>query len=302
MADIQGSTTPSDGSIKIEAESNFLGKKPEPASSDDILYNDFFQESSNGEVIVWSKASRSSLEILVSVMQYLTIFVVIVWIFWWIHVFIRSSDNTSLLENYSFLCPYLNYDIVIDSSEKWCKNTTIINKEYAEKKTFLENNIIEKLTEFIPIKVSSSILDASPERKFVIATYDTKPNINKVIGAFEDIKYLSKSVSLSPSDPNNISCTGLSIKDGVNLSTQCTILGWAIWDDDANGQLGSSRIEALRFIWNISNTYKSSLILNNMQTTLSIEKLSTKESLSTWFSTKTVVPIQVKYIPLVQKL
>lgn len=99
-------------------------------------------------------------------MQYITIFIVLVWIFWAAHVFVRSIDNASFLENYPFLCPYLNYDLINDANEKWCKNVGAINKEYTEKKWTLENNIIAALTEYIPIKVSSSILDASPEKVY----------------------------------------------------------------------------------------------------------------------------------------
>lgn len=297
MAETQDPNAPASANVTIESGSNFLGKKPEPATSDDILYNDFFQESSNGEVMIGSKITRSSLEVLVSIVQYITIFIVVLWIFWWIHVFIRTSESTSFLENYSFLCPYLNYDIKNPASERWCKNITAINKEYTEKKTILENNIITSLTEFIPIKVSSSILDASPERKFVIETYDNKPDITKVIKAFEDVKSESQSIL-----GENITCNGLVIRNWFYLSTQCIIYGWEIGDTDSNGQIWSARIEALQFIDKIANTSKSSLVFENRPITLSIETLSTKEAQAKWFSTRTTIPVQVQYIPLTKKL
>lgn len=289
-------TTPENSNITIESGSNFLGKKPEPANTEDILYNDFFQESSNGEVMIGSKVTRSSLEVLVSIAQYITIFVVLIWIFWAAHVFVRSIDNASFLENYPFLCPYLNYDLINDANEKWCKNVGAINKEYTEKKSTLENNIIAALTEYIPIKVSASILDASPEKKFIITTYDNKPNITKVIEALQKVIDESQYVLW-----DNISCNGISIRNGYQLSTQCTILGWDIGNSDINGQIGSSRIEALKFIDKLSNTSKYSLILENRPTSLTYEKLAQKEAEKLGFSTRTIVPVQVTYVPLIQK-
>ncbi len=94
-----------------------------------------------------------------------------------------------------------------------------IGKEYADKQTILQENIIEGLTEYIPIKVSASILDASPEKKFIIDTYDTKPHVNEVLEAFGRVKLASQSVS------GNIECTGLTVTNGNSLSTQCTIYG-----------------------------------------------------------------------------
>lgn len=296
MAENKEATTPGDVNVTIESGSNFLGKKPEPANSEDILYNDFFQESSNGEVMIGSKVTRSSLEVIVSIMQYITIFVVTLWAFGWAHVFIRSIENASFLENYSFLCPYLNYDLINNANEKWCKNVATINKEYTEKKVTLENNIITALTEYIPIKVSASILDASPEKKFILATFDNKPNINKVIEAFDKVISDSQYILW-----DNISCNGISIKNGYNLSTLCTIYWGDVGNADINWQIGSSRIETLKFIDKIANTAKSSLILENRPTNLSYEKLPVKESEKLWFSTRTLVPIQVKYVPLIQK-
>ncbi len=60
---------------------NFLdapGVASEAIKAKDVLYNDFFQENSNGELTIGSKKERSGLEIVVSVMQYITIFVVTV--------------------------------------------------------------------------------------------------------------------------------------------------------------------------------------------------------------------------------
>jgi hypothetical protein len=282
-------------------ESSFLTGAPTALPSDatgkkeEALYNDFFQENSTGEMSLGTKKERSSLEIIVSGLQYITIFVVIIGVLFWLHVYIRSSSG-GFLENYPFVCPYLHYDIDAPIDDKWCKNVSTIWKEYADKQSILQNNIIDGLTEYIPIKVSASILDASPEKRFIIDTYDTKPHVNEVLEAFGRVKLASQSVT------GNIECTGLSVTNGNSLSTQCTIYGGSIGDADSNGQIGSARIQAMRFIENLADTSKSSLILENQPTSLGIEKINTKETATTWFSTRTTLPIQVRYVPLIQKI
>ncbi len=104
-------------------ESSFLTDTPTTLSPDktgkaeETLYNDFFQENSTGEMSLGGKKERSSLEILVSILQYITIFVVIVGVLFGLHVYIRSSSG-GFLENYPFLCPYLHYDIDVLAEEK----------------------------------------------------------------------------------------------------------------------------------------------------------------------------------------
>jgi hypothetical protein len=282
-------------------ESSFLTGAPTAVTSnakakiEETLYNDFFQENSTGEMSLGAKKERSSLEILVGILQYITIFVVTVGVLFAIHVYVRSSSG-AFLDNYPFLCPYLHYDVDAPESEKGCKSITTITKEYNERQSILQDNIISSLTEYIPIKVSSSILDASPEKKFIIDTYDSKPHVNDVLEAFGKVKLASQSSN------GNIECTGLTVTNGNSLSTQCTIFGGAIGEADTNGQIGSARIQAMRFIENIADTSKSSLILENQPTSLSIEKINTKDTTANGFSTRTTLPIQVRYVPLNQKL
>jgi hypothetical protein len=280
-------------------ESSFLTGTPIALPSDakgkteETLYNDFFQENSTGEMSLGGKKERSSLEIIVSILQYLTICIVVIGILFGLHVYIRSSSG-GFLENYPFLCPYLHYDINAPSDEKACKSVVTIGREYAERQSILEENIIAWLTEYIPIKVSASILDASPEKKFIIDTYDSKPHVNEVLEAFGRVKLASQSVS------GNIECSGLTVTNGNSLSTQCTIYGWGIGDADSNGQIGSARIQAMRFVENLADTSKSSLILENQPTSLGIEKV--KNDTVVGFLTKTTLPIQVRYVPLTQKI
>ncbi len=51
MADTPPSTVPIEHS-KIDPVSNFLTETSDVTKSEDILYNDFFQENNNGELVI----------------------------------------------------------------------------------------------------------------------------------------------------------------------------------------------------------------------------------------------------------
>ncbi len=286
----------------LDTGSSFLTETSSSQKSEDMLYNDFFQENDKGEITLGVKKERSGLEIIVNILEYVTILVVIIGITSALHVFVRSSKNVSFLESYPFLCPYLHYDINAPAEEKWCKNISAIENEYIEKNNTLNEYILSALTEYIPIKVSSSILDTSPEKQFIIKTYNSKPHINNVLEAFEKVKMNAQKFNpTAPGEPN-IKCSGITVVDGNILSTQCTVYGGDIGSDNTNLSIGSARIEALDFIEKIAATTKSSLILYNYPTTLSIEIIGDKNSLTPWFTTRTTIPIQVGYVPLIEKL
>jgi hypothetical protein len=154
---------------------------------------------------------------------------------------------------------------------KGCKSIETIKKEYTDKKNILEENIISALTEYIPIKVSANILDASPEKAFVVNTFATKPHVDLVINSFETTR---RSAQVSGRD--NIKCSGITITRGYSLSTQCTVYGGLIGESSSDAQIRSSRIEALQFLEKLGDTSTSSLILENPPMTLGIEKLDQK--------------------------
>ncbi len=300
MADTPASAVPVPPNT-VDPWSTFLTETSDATKSEDILYNDFFQENNNGELIIGTKKERSGLELLVSVLEYVTITAVITGILFGLHVYIRTSKNLSFIENYPILCPYLNYDINILADQKWCKSIASFQTEYDEKNKILEENILNALAEYIPIKVSSSILDSSPEKTFIINTYASKVRVNDIMEAFEKVKTSAQKISSQSGNNENITCKGITITNSYNLSTQCTILGGAIGNSDVNGQVGSSRIQAMSFIEKLWNTAKSSFIVNTHPVSLSIANLSKDEAEKTWFSTRTVLPIQVRYVPLTEK-
>jgi hypothetical protein len=299
MADtIDSIPTPVPAGTTTPTGSDFLSDTNSVAPSQDALYQDLFQDNGTGDITIGAKVERSGLEVFVNIIQYVTILVVTGGVLFGLHVFIRSIQTGSFLENYTVLCPYLNYDIMTPVWEnKGCKSIETLKKEYTDKKNILEENIISALTEYIPIKVSANILDASPEKAFVVDAFAKKPHVDLVLDAFETTR---RSAQVSGRD--NIRCSGITITRGYSLSTQCTVYGGLIGESSSDAQIRSSRIEALQFLEKLGDTSTSSLILENPPMTLGIEKLDQKSQDSFGFSTSTTFPIQVRYIPLVQKI
>ncbi len=276
------------------AESSFVSsianQKPENA------YSDFFQETSDGQISVGPRAQKSYLEIFTTILGYAIPVAIIGCLLGSAHVFIRTQDTNKLVEEkYSFLCGYLNYgtDNVPDDI-KMCKTFSMIQAEYDAKYKTLQDTIIVKLNEYIPVKITKNLLASSPEKKFIIDTYKNKIYVDEIIKKFQSVKDMAQ-------DPrrSNIECNGISINNGQNLTTQCTVYGGDIGDDDANGKLGSARIEALSFIETLGNTQSSQFILLNPPTSMSQEKLLEGES--DIFKTRTTLSIEVQYVPLAAK-
>ncbi|MBP9812129.1 hypothetical protein KBC86_01995 [Candidatus Gracilibacteria bacterium] len=259
----------------------------------DNAYTDFFQETSDGKISVGSKARQSGLELSVSILGYVLIVVVVASILGTAHVFLRNQESGKMIESYPFLCNYLNYGINLDSQERGCKTLSSLATEYNQKRETLEDNIIVELNSYIPLKITQNILRTSPEKKFIIDTYNQKLHVNDIMDKFDSVKRNAQA-----SGVNNIDCNGMSITGDGKISTQCTIYGGNIGSDDTNGKMGSARIEALRFIENLSATNTSGFIVLNPPSSLSIEKT---DGTSPLFQTRTTLSIQAQYVNFSQK-
>ena len=264
--------------------------------TDTNAYSDFFQETSDGQISVGPKAQKSYLELFTAILGYVIPVAIIVSLIGSFHVFIRTQENNSFIqEKYSFLCGYLNFGIEnISDADKQCKTFSMIQSEYDNKYKLLEETIITKLNEYIPIKITKNLLASSPEKKFIIDTYRNKIYVDEIIKKFQSVKDAAQ-------DPRraNIECNGISISNGQNLTTQCTIYGGKLGDDDSNGKLGSARIEALSFLETLGNTASSQFILLNPPSSMNQENLIDGES--DIFQTRTNVSIEVQYVPLSAK-
>ncbi len=258
----------------------------------DSTYNDFFQETSDGNISIGPKAQKAGIEVFTTVLWYILPVVIIGVIAWAFHVYVQKwGGATAIKENYKFLCPYLNYGITGITSDYSCDNMQVIQTSFATKRSEIETNILNSLNEYIPIKLTKNILLTSPERKFAINTYENKTKMDEIIEKFETVRNNSKSIAVTN---NNIVCNGISIING-NLTTQCIIYWGASGNDDENGKLGSARIEALRFVGNLADTSKSQFILLNPPTSLSMEKVD-QGSLD-GFESRTVISIEATFVP-----
>ncbi len=274
---------------------SFISSSKNEWTTPDSTYSDFFQETSDGNISIWPKAQKSGLEITTNVLSYIVPIVIVIALFWVFHVFIRSGwAAQSIKETYTFLCPYLSYGVNLSAEEKSCQTLSSIWGVYKKKRTDLEWNIINKLAEYIPIKITKNLLIASPERNFIVDTYKNKIHMDEIMNQFEDAR--KSGISLTG---DNVVCNGMSITGDGNLTTQCTVYGWALWDDDENWKLGSARIEALRFLGSLSDTSKSKFILLNPPSSLSMEIVSGPDFPE--YKSRTTISIQLQYIPFTEK-
>jgi len=96
----------------------------------------------------------------------------------------------------------------------------MIAEEYNQNTLALQKNIVELLTAYIPVKVSKSIIDASPEKAFIKNTYESKLDVIGIMKQFDIVKQSAKYQNL-----DNITCTGVDIQIDGGFNTQCTIYG-----------------------------------------------------------------------------
>lgn len=269
-------------------QSNFLAGTE--TAEKDALYSDLFQTNSNWELVWKTKTERSKLEIFTNIMSFITPIFVIIAIGGWVYAFIRGQTDSSLTENMPFLCPVINYDIHATEEEKSCKTANILQTEFESKTTTLEKEIVDKLATYIPIKVSNTSLN-SKEKIFIKETYKNKVDYIQLIKDFEKVISDTKSQVV-----DNIFCKNISITNGNTITVQCEIYGGDIGAIDDIKTLGSSRMEATRFIEEVANSNQSKFLLENPPTILSIEDTTKSKDISPVFKTKTNVTLTMKYI------
>jgi uncharacterized ubiquitin-like protein YukD len=108
----------------------------------------------------------------------------------------------------------------VDIPDADCKTLKMIKKEYADRSAKLKEEVVIGLTEYIPIKISKNIIDASPEKAFIINTFENKIYVDEIMKQFEKVR-----TNAIYADSGNIECNGISITNGDTMSTQCTIYG-----------------------------------------------------------------------------
>ena len=92
------------------------------------------------------------------------------------------------------------------SEEEGCETPKVLEDVYTKKESELQINIINKLADYIPIKITRNLLSSSPERAFVLNTYKNKLKMNDILKQFEDVRRKARSVI-----GDNIACNGISV-------------------------------------------------------------------------------------------
>lgn len=254
-------------------------------------YKDLFQQDGGGTIRIGPKAKKPILEIITMWLGYVLIIGIIVTLGFSVDVFLRSQKQNAIAEKYRFLCPYISLGIV-DKDPDECRTLTMIRDYYTAEKDKIEEETLKNLAQYIPIKVSKNLIEASPEKAFIVKKYESKVRFDAIIDKFEKVRSAQQYVKQS-----NIICTGISMNESGNMSTQCIIYGGDIGSDGSNGKLWSSRIEALKFIDALGETDKSEFIVMDPPLALSTEEL-TPGSNGDYFTTRTIVPLQLQYVPI----
>ncbi len=295
MANEELTASPPEGQPSAPAAPEAINKESfihiEEKSNDPKAYNDLFQQDANGNIRIGPKAKKPILEIITIGLTYILIFVVIIVVGFSIDVFMRSQKSNAIAEKYRFLCPYISMWVV--TWQSWeCRTLSMIYDEFEANRIKLEASTMGYVSQYIPIKISKNLISTSPEKTFIISKYDTKVRFDKIIDKFEKVR-----ASQQYTKQSNISCTGLSMNESWNMSTQCIVYGGDIGSDGTNGKLGSSRIETLKFIDTLWETDKSEFIVMDPPLTLSVEEIP-QGSNGDIFTTRTIVPLQLQYVPI----
>ncbi len=176
-----------------------------------------------------------------------------------------------------------------------CKTISAIQQEYNTKNKEQDISIINVLSEYIPLKVSENLIDTSPEKNFIVKTFENKADVNAIMQAFKGATEYAQNVK-----KKHIICTGINIKNGDTLETQCDIYGMKMGETNP---VSSARLEALKFAEFLADTNRSQFILTNPPTTLSTEDYESNDIEDEFlgYETRTSLPISVKYIPFSPK-
>lgn len=205
----------------LGSETSFVSSAANQAS--DSAYSDFFQETSDGQISMGPKAEKSGLEIATTIFGYLVPITILATALLSAHVYLKTLDDTTIVEKYDFICKYINGAVPIDEADKKCKSLPQIETDYQVKITALTEETIKYLNEYLPIKISKNLLATSPEKAFIVKTFQRKLDVRKIMQEFYtavDISQWNKA--------KNIICTGVSITQAGNVTSQCTVYGMGV--------------------------------------------------------------------------
>lgn len=258
----------------------------------DALYADLFQQNEDGELVKKQNTKKSPLEIISKILTVVMPILLIGAILGAGYAYVRGQEDNSMAENFPFLCGILTAGIETDDPAYSCQTAIFIQADQEKKYTTLEKTIVEQLSVYIPLKLLGATLDGRMEVKEVKEIFANKVNAADIIAQFERVKKSAQSPVMQ-----NIFCTQMTITNATTLTVQCDIYGGEIGETDGR-TLGSSRIEAIRFIERLSVTETSGFLLETPPTVLSIQDVTKDEKWGSYFSTKTSLTLSMNYLSL----
>lgn len=203
---------------------------------------------------------------------------------------LRWQEDNTLVQNYSVFCSYLTRWLEDYPENKNCNTVAMIEKSTDKEKKTLENQIAERLEIYLPIKIQQGSLFA-PEQKLIDTLLKKRMSMLDIMSNFEEMELAANAWN------NNIECTGIQITSKWLLNTRCKIFGERLWQIGETGNIGSARIEAMKFIDILWKPIESHFIVTTPPASLSIETINPNNEEKPWFYTTTFIPLQLQYVP-----
>ncbi|MCK9272865.1 hypothetical protein M0P65_04940 [Candidatus Gracilibacteria bacterium] len=210
---------------------------------------------------------------------------VVILIILFFDIFLKSTEDNSLISALPIFCNYISYSIDgYDNTE--CKTVPVILNDLENQKKDIEKNILGILTNILPKKLDALNMASSNEVQFIKEkTGDSRISINEILDNFNELK----SSSIYKGD--DIECKNITVNEKGDFETTCDIYGGSLL-----GSSFTSRRTALDFLNKIN---QSNFIIADYPKKLDINKFSSSDiGIKGVFTTKTTINLKLKYLPL----
>jgi hypothetical protein len=204
--------------------------------------------------------------------------------------YLRNREDVSFFAELP-VCEY--FSMGIDNFDNiGCKTYPQIVTKFQEDKIELEKKMWPALAILIPRKIQVSNVLGNPDIQFIEQhTGDNRIIINEMIEEFNTFRK-----SLGSFEGEDIDCKSFKVTEKWDLEVMCDFLGSWILSGDAKSK--TSRQIALEFLDKIG-AEGSKFKLSEKPKSLSLDSyVSTDLWLRGTFSTKTTIPLKLKYYPV----
>lgn len=243
---------------------------------------DFWQINSE---ILNQKLEKNNLLLSYKIIGNIFLVSVILVIVLFFDIFLKSTEDNSLISALPIFCNYISYSIDWYENTE-CKTVPVIINDLGNSKKDLEKNITNTLINILPKKLDALNIASSNEVQFIKEkTWDSRISINEILDNFDELKLFS------PYKWEDIECKNITVNEKWDFETTCDIYWWSLL-----GSSYTSRRTALDFLNKIN---QSNFIITDFPKKLEINKFSSSDIWIKWvFTTKTTVNLKLKYLPI----